>query len=117
MLRDEPTAGLDVATQALVLGTVREFAAAHGVAALYVSHDLAVVGTLAGRVAVLYAGLVVEIAPAGNLFPSAAHPYTQKLIAAIPHLSGGRCLWEIGGPAPAPGSLAPVRAFAPRRSL
>src|SRR5260370_8334439 len=102
MLRDEPTAGLDVATQALVLGTVREFAAAHGVAALYVSHDLAVVGTLAGRVAVLYAGRVVEIGPAGNLFRSAAHPYTQKLIAAIPHLTGGRELVGIARRPPPP---------------
>jgi peptide/nickel transport system ATP-binding protein len=114
---DEPTTGLDVTTQAHVLGTVRELAAAHGVAALYVSHDLAVVGTLAGRVAVLYAGRVVEIGPAGNLFRSAAHPYTQKLIAAIPHLTGGRELVGIGGRAPAPGRRPPGCAFAPRCSF
>ena len=58
---DEPTTGLDVTTQAHVLGTVRELAAAHRVAALYVSHDLAVVGTLADRVAVMYAGRIVEL--------------------------------------------------------
>src|SRR5260370_19508995 len=101
MLRDEPTAGLDVATQALVLGTVREFAAAHGVAALYVSHDLAVVGTLAGRVAVLYAGRVVEISPPGNLILAAAQPYTHKLIAAIAHQSGLKQLVGNWGRAPA----------------
>jgi peptide/nickel transport system ATP-binding protein len=114
---DEPTTGLDVTTQAHVLGTVRELAAAHGVAALYVSHDLAVVGTLAGRVAVLYAGRVVEIGPAGNLFRSAAHPYTQKLIAAIPHLTGGRELVGISGRAPAPGRRPLGCAFAPRCSF
>ena len=78
---DEPTTGLDVTTQAHVLATVRELAAAHHVAALYVSHDLAVVGTLATRVAVMYAGRVVEIGPAGELFAAASHPYTRRLVA------------------------------------
>ena len=63
---DEPTTGLDVTTQAHVLGTVRELAAAHHVAALYVSHDLAVVGTLATRTAVMYAGRIVELGPTGR---------------------------------------------------
>ncbi len=58
---DEPTTGLDVTTQAHVLATVRELASAHGTAALYVSHDLAVVATLADRVAVMYAGRIVEL--------------------------------------------------------
>ena len=85
---DEPTTGLDVTTQAHVLGTVRELAAAHGVAALYVSHDLAVVGTLATRTAVMYAGRIVELGPTAELFASASHPYTRRLVQAIPHLSG-----------------------------
>src|SRR6266566_751095 len=114
---DEPTTGLDVTTQAHVLGTVRELAAAHGVAALYVSHDLAVVGTLANRVAVMYAGRVVELGPTLDLFRAAAHPYTQRLIAAIPHLTGGRELVGIGGRAPAPGRRPPGCAFAPRCSF
>ncbi|HKF19337.1 MAG TPA: ABC transporter ATP-binding protein, partial [Candidatus Dormibacteraeota bacterium] len=111
---DEPTTGLDVTTQAHVLGTVRELAAAHGVAALYVSHDLAVVGTLANRVAVMYAGRVVEIGPTSDLFRAAAHPYTQRLIAAIPHLTGGRELIGIGGRAPSPGRRPAGCMFAPR---
>ena len=114
---DEPTTGLDVTTQAHVLGTVRELAAAHGVAALYVSHDLAVVGTLASRVAVLYSGRVVEIGPAIDLFHASAHPYTQRLIAAIPHLTGGRELVGIAGRAPSPGRRPPGCAFAPRCSF
>jgi peptide/nickel transport system ATP-binding protein len=111
---DEPTTGLDVTTQAHVLGTVRELAAAHDVAALYVSHDLAVVGTLANRVAVMYAGRVVELGPTADLFRASAHPYTQRLIAAIPHLSGGRELIGIGGRAPSPGRRPSGCMFAPR---
>jgi peptide/nickel transport system ATP-binding protein len=111
---DEPTTGLDVTTQAHVLGTVRELAAAHRVAALYVSHDLAVVGTLASRVAVMYAGRIVELGPVTNLFQAPAHPYTQRLVAAVPHLTGGRDLIGIAGRAPSPGRRPPGCAFAPR---
>jgi peptide/nickel transport system ATP-binding protein len=100
---DEPTTGLDVTTQAHVLSTVRELAAAHGVAALYVSHDLAVVATLASRVAVMYAGRIVELGPTEDLFRAASHPYTRRLIAAIPHLTGSRELIGIPGRAPSPG--------------
>jgi peptide/nickel transport system ATP-binding protein len=71
---DEPTTGLDVTTQAHVLDTVRDLAAAHDVAALYVSHDLAVVGTLASRVAVMYAGRIVEVGKADEMFRAASHP-------------------------------------------
>ncbi|HSD03567.1 MAG TPA: ABC transporter ATP-binding protein, partial [Gaiellales bacterium] len=111
---DEPTTGLDVTTQAHVLGTVRELAALHGTAALYVSHDLAVVGTLAVRVAVMYAGRIVELGSADELFTSAAHPYTRRLVAAIPHLSGRRALVGIPGRAPSPGSRPKGCYFAPR---
>jgi oligopeptide/dipeptide ABC transporter ATP-binding protein len=114
---DEPTTGLDVTTQAHVLGTVRELAEAHSVAALYVSHDLAVVGTLASRVAVMYAGRIVELGPAADLFHSPAHPYTQRLVAAVPHLTGGRDLIGIAGRAPSPGRRPPGCAFAPRCSM
>jgi peptide/nickel transport system ATP-binding protein len=111
---DEPTTGLDVTTQATVLATVRELAAAHGVAALYVSHDLAVVAALARRVAVMYSGRVVELGPADQLFDSAAHPYTRRLVAAIPRLSGGRRLIGIPGHAPSPSKRPSGCAFAPR---
>jgi peptide/nickel transport system ATP-binding protein len=111
---DEPTTGLDVTTQAHVLSTVRDLASAHGVAALYVSHDLAVVGTLANRVAVMYSGRIVELGPVLDLFQSSAHPYTQRLIFAIPHLTGSRELTGIGGRAPAPGRRPQGCSFAPR---
>ncbi len=114
---DEPTTGLDVTTQATVLSTVRELAAAHNVAALYVSHDLAVVAALARRVAVMYSGRVVELGLAEELFESSAHPYTRRLVGAIPRLTGGRSLLGIPGHAPSPGRRPPGCAFAPRCTL
>src|SRR5438874_5230199 len=111
---DEPTTGLDVTTQAHVLDTVRDLAAAHGVAALYVSHDLAVVGTLASRVAVMYAGRIIELGPAYEMFQASSHPYTQRLIVAIPHLTGGRALVAIAGHAPSPRTPPAGCAFEPR---
>lgn len=114
---DEPTTGLDVTTQAHVLGTVRELCSAHGVAALYVSHDLAVVAALANRVAVMYAGRVVEIGPERALFRTAAHPYTRRLIEAIPELSGRHALEGIAGAAPRPGTRPEGCVFEPRCSF
>ena len=114
---DEPTTGLDVTTQATVLSTVRDLAALHGVAALYVSHDLAVVAALARWVAVMYAGRIVELGAAEELFESAAHPYTRRLVGAIPRLTGGRSLVGIPGHAPSPGRRPPGCAFAPRCKL
>src|SRR6202022_838374 len=114
---DEPTTGLDVTTQAHVLDTVRDLATAHGVAALYVSHDLAVVGTLASRVAVMYAGRIIELGPASEMFQASSHPYTQRLIVAIPHLTGGRELVGIAGHGPSPGSRPSCAAFEPRCSF
>ena len=87
---DEPTTGLDVSTQAHVLATVRELCKSHGVAALYVTHDLAVVANLADRVAVMYAGRIVEQGPASTLFADPAHPYTKHLIKAVPDMTGER---------------------------
>ena len=111
---DEPTTGLDVTTQAHVLTTVRDLCKQHGVAALYVSHDLAVVATLADRVAVMYAGRIVENGPERVLFRGAAHPYTRRLIEAIPEMSGRHALEGIPGTAPRPGQRPEGCFFAPR---
>jgi len=97
---DEPTTGLDVTTQAHVLKTVRSLCDLHGVAALYVSHDLAVVATLANRVAVMYAGRMIEVGPERVLFQASAHPYTRRLVEAIPEMSGEHALEGIPGTAP-----------------
>jgi peptide/nickel transport system ATP-binding protein len=111
---DEPTTGLDVTTQAHVLETVRELCRAHGVAALYITHDLAVVSALAVRVAVMYAGRLVEVGPKRQLFQAAAHPYTRKLVHAIPDIAGRYELEGIPGRAPAPGQRPDGCFFAPR---
>jgi len=84
LVLDEPTTGLDVTTQAMVLETMAELCRTHGVSALYVTHDLAVVANIADRVAVMYAGQIVESADTRRLFRSPAHPYTLGLKNAFP---------------------------------
>jgi peptide/nickel transport system ATP-binding protein len=111
---DEPTTGLDVTTQAHVLTTVKMLCDTHDVAALYVSHDLAVVASLARRVAVMYAGRVVETAPSVALFEAPLHPYTRRLVAAIPQFSDEQALVGIPGIAPRPGHRPAGCYFAPR---
>jgi peptide/nickel transport system ATP-binding protein len=111
---DEPTTALDVTTQAHVLETIRELTTAYRVSALYVTHDLAVVANLADRIAVMYAGRVVEIGPKEALFAGAWHPYTRKLLAAIPDIKGDRVLRGIPGWAPRPGQRVHGCAFTPR---
>ncbi len=114
---DEPTTGLDVTTQARVLETVRELCRSHSVAALYVSHDLAVVAELADRVAVMYAGRIVESGTRDQLFSSPRHPYTQRLLRAVPDLAGKRAVVGIPGRAPLPGHRPSGCFFEPRCPL
>ncbi len=111
---DEPTTALDVTTQAHVLDTVRDLTRSYGVSALYVTHDLAVVACLADRIAVMYAGRLVEIGPKEDLFIGAYHPYTRRLLAAIPDITGERALHGIPGWAPRPGQRVAGCAFTPR---
>jgi peptide/nickel transport system ATP-binding protein len=114
---DEPTTGLDVTTQARVLQTVRELCRSHSVAALYVSHDLAVVAELADRVAVMYAGRIVEVGTRDQLFGAARHPYTRRLLRAVPDLEGKRAVVGIPGFAPLPGRRPDWCFFEPRCDL
>jgi peptide/nickel transport system ATP-binding protein len=86
IVMDEPTTGLDVTTQAHVLATIKSLCREHGVSALYVSHDLAVVGQLANRVAVMREGKLVETGPAQEVLGAPRHEYTQALIRALPRL-------------------------------
>ncbi|TLP51227.1 ABC transporter ATP-binding protein [Microbispora triticiradicis] len=87
LIADEPTTALDVTVQAQVLGLLEE-RRRRGTALLLISHDLAVVARLAGQIAVLFAGVVVERGPAAALLASPAHPYTADLLAAVPGLDG-----------------------------
>jgi peptide/nickel transport system ATP-binding protein len=117
LVLDEPTTGLDVTTQAHVLETVRDLTRRHGVAALYITHDLAVVADLADEVAVMYAGRVVEHGSVRDIFVASAHPYTRHLVAAAPDIAGREGLVGLVGRAPAPGRRPTGCAFAPRCSL
>ena len=111
---DEPTTGLDVTTQARVLETVRDLCQSHRVAALYVSHDLAVVAELADRVAVMYGGRIVESGTRDQLFMEPRHPYTRRLLRAVPDIAGKRTVVGIPGHAALPGSRPQGCYFHPR---
>ena len=110
---DEPTTGLDVSTQRHVLDTVRSLCRSYGVAAVYVSHDLAVVSGLVSNVAVMYAGRIVEIGPTARLFGEPVHPYTRGLLAAVPSPERAEVLTGIDGQQPRPGRRA-TAARSPR---
>jgi peptide/nickel transport system ATP-binding protein len=114
---DEPTTGLDVTTQARVLETVRDLCRSHQVAALYVTHDLAVVAELADRVAVMYAGRIVESGPRERIFSAPRHPYTRRLLRAVPDIAGKRTVVGIPGRAALPGSRPEGCFFHPRCPL
>ena len=111
---DEPTTGLDVTTQARVLELVRELARESGAAFIYVTHDLAVVDQLADRVAVMYAGRIVESGLRERVFRQPAHPYTALLLGSVPRISFRHELTGIAGTAPPPGGRPPGCSFAPR---
>ena len=114
---DEPTTGLDVTTQRHVLETIRSLCRSYGVAAVYVSHDLAVVSGLVTNVAVLYAGRVIELGPTPSVFGKALHPYTRGLLAAAPSPERSRALVGIEGQPPRPGRRPVGCPFADRCSL
>jgi peptide/nickel transport system ATP-binding protein len=114
IVMDEPTTGLDVTTQAHVLTTIREMCRSRGVAALYVTHDLAVVATLAHRVALMYAGKLAEVGSTDEILSVPRHPYVQGLIRAVPDVGGRRVLRGIPGQAPEPGQRGSGCFFAPR---
>jgi oligopeptide/dipeptide ABC transporter ATP-binding protein len=115
LIADEPTTALDVTVQAqllAILGRLRD----GGLAIVLITHDLGVVAGIADRVAVMYAGRVVETAPAEALFSSPAHPYSAALLATVPRLHGTTLerLSAIAGQPPAPQEQLPGCRFAPR---
>jgi len=94
---DEPTTGLDVTTQGHVLETIRSLISSEDAAAVYVTHDLAVIGSIANRVGVMYSGLIVEEAPTEVILGRSAHPYAKRLILATPSVTHRRELVGIAG--------------------
>jgi oligopeptide/dipeptide ABC transporter ATP-binding protein len=119
LLLDEPTTALDVTVQAQVLQVLRDLRARTGVTILFVTHDLGALASLADRVAVMYAGRLVERAPARELYAAPLHPYTAGLLRSLPLLDRPlpRRLPSIPGQPPDLAQLPPGCAFAPRCPL
>jgi oligopeptide/dipeptide ABC transporter ATP-binding protein len=115
LIADEPTTALDVTVQFQILGLLRELCDRLDMAMLFITHDLGVVAQLVDRVAVMYAGRLVETATVQTLFGAPAHPYTRGLMACMP-VPGRRThrLTTIPGQAPKPGGVPLGCAFAPR---
>jgi peptide/nickel transport system ATP-binding protein len=114
VMADEPTTALDVTIQAEILDLLRSLQKKMGLALLLITHDLGVVAEMADRVAVMYAGRIVEEAPVVTLFSAPAHPYTQGLLASIPGGAPGTKLQAIQGTVPPLGELPPGCSFTPR---
>lgn len=115
LIADEPTTALDVTVQAQILDLMRELKATTGAAIILITHDLGVVAEMADRVAVMYAGRIVETAPVGALFDSPEHPYTVGLLSSMPAIEGDEePLTPIEGGPPDPLALPPGCGFQPR---
>jgi peptide/nickel transport system ATP-binding protein len=116
LIADEPTTALDVTIQQQILDLLNDLRHKFSLAMLFISHDLAVVSHVADRVAVLYAGTVVELATKAAIFTAPAHPYTQGLLRAIPTLATDRTqpLATIEGTVPSIAALPPGCPFEPR---
>jgi peptide/nickel transport system ATP-binding protein len=118
LIADEPTTALDVTIQAQVLALLRELQRDTGMAVLLITHDLGVVAETADRLAVMYAGEIVETAPAAAFFTAPAHPYSRRLFASLPGLTGrDRRLAAIPGRVPPPDRTWTGCRFAPRCGL
>jgi oligopeptide/dipeptide ABC transporter ATP-binding protein len=113
LIADEPTTALDVTLQAQILRLIRDMQKKEGTAVMLISHDVGVIGSLASRIAVFYAGRVVELGPAEAVLRHPVHPYTQALLNALPKV-GVKTLESIGGQPPRFDNLPKGCAFAPR---
>ena len=116
LIADEPTTALDVTIQAQILELLGELRRKFGLSMLFISHDLAVVSQVADRVAVMYAGCLVELGSKRDIFQAPSHPYTRGLLHAVPDLKTdrNRPLETIEGTVPALQKLPPGCAFEPR---
>jgi oligopeptide/dipeptide ABC transporter ATP-binding protein len=116
LVADEPTTALDVTIQAQILALLKQLRDRFGLAILLITHDLGVVAETADRVAVMYAGRIVESGPLATVFRAPAHPYTRGLLRVAPTLDMPRAgrLPVIPGAAPHPGDPLPGCAFEPR---
>jgi len=114
VIADEPTTALDVTVQAQILDLLRDMKRQFDLSLLLITHDLGVIAETADRVAVMYAGRIVEQGPVREIFRNPAHPYTRGLLASIPGGSAGTRLTAIDGAVPNLGALPPGCSFGPR---
>ena len=114
VIADEPTTNLDVTIQAQYLDLLKDIQRETGVALIFVTHNLGIVAKMCDRVAVMYAGKIVEQAPVRELFDTPRHPYTRALLGAVPKLGSKEPLYAIAGQPPNLASLPGGCAFHPR---
>ncbi|TCK30321.1 peptide/nickel transport system ATP-binding protein [Ancylobacter aquaticus] len=115
IIADEPTTALDVSIQAQILDLLRAMCRERGTAVMLVTHDMGVIAEVADRVAVMYAGRLVEVGPTQSLLAEAAHPYTRGLMGSIPDMHRRDVeLAQIPGSMPRPDAPVPGCAFHPR---
>lgn len=115
LIADEPTTALDVTIQAQILDLLRKLRKEMGTSIMLITHDLGVVAEMADRVAVMYAGKIVEKAGVEDLFANPLHPYTEGLLKSIPKMDSNKeKLYAIEGVVPNPLHLPPGCRFAPR---
>jgi peptide/nickel transport system ATP-binding protein len=115
IIADEPTTALDVSTQAQIITLLQRLSREHGTAVLLITHDMGVIAETADRVAVMYAGRIVEIGPVRSVIHSPSHPYTAGLMRSIPRVGRtGSRLTQIDGAMPRLDAIPPGCAFHPR---
>ncbi|MEO6035454.1 MAG: ABC transporter ATP-binding protein [Verrucomicrobiota bacterium] len=115
LIADEPTTALDVTIQAQILELLKELKTRLGMSILLITHNLGIVGDIADKVAVMYAGQIVEVAPALDLLRKPLHPYTKALMNSVPQIKGHpERLQAIGGSVPTPGNYLSGCRFFPR---
>ncbi len=117
LIMDEPTTALDVTVEAAVLDLIAELQKKYNTATLYISHNLGVVARVSDKVAVMYAGEIVELATTREIFKNPMHPYTMGLMRCLPDVDapkGTRTLHPIEGRVPSPANLPQGCIFAPR---
>jgi oligopeptide/dipeptide ABC transporter ATP-binding protein len=115
LIADEPTTSLDLTIQAQYLNLLRELQRAHGLALIFITHNLGIVAKMCDQLAVMYAGRVVESGPVSRIFNAPVHPYTEALLNSIPRMSDGpQRLTAIEGQPPDLAALPPGCSFAPR---
>ena len=118
LIADEPTTSLDLTIQAQYLNLLRELQQSHGLALVFITHNLGIVAKMCDQVAVMYAGRVVEAGPVGQIFDAPAHPYTRALLEAIPRMGDSReRLTAIDGQPPDLAAMPAGCAFHPRCPL